>query len=132
MSTLSPELAAKVLNLIAVSNEIFKRHEEERSKTAQYESIAQELAPKIARRLVEQDIIDKDSETKLVDTLKKSASSAIELLHDVIKAVSTPRSNYPYQTLGAPYQPTTPSVSRYSDIPPEMVEGFVINVQNLR
>lgn len=122
----------KVLDLIAVSNEIFKRYSEERSKTAQYEAVAQELAPKIARRLVEQDIIDPDTEPKVIDTLTKSASSAVELLHDVIKAIGSSGASKS-SSLGVPYssmasQPTT----RYADIRPEYVEGFVIDVNKLR
>lgn len=119
-----------IVTLISVANEIFKRYEEQQTKTAQYESLAQELAPKIARKLVRKSLIDKEDEEQICTTLTKSASSAINMLYEVVDSITDVSKTD--TTFGYPYSSNGFNPRNATDIKPEHLDGFVIDISRLR
>lgn len=122
------------VKLIAIANEVFHRLDEERSKTAKYEATVEEYGQKIAKKLASQGLIDQDDVERVQATLRNSPSAAVELLHDLVKAMEDVKTaSTRYNSLGQPYSAPSYRASRHaSDINPALIEGFSIDISRLR
>lgn len=120
------------LKLITVANEMYKRYQEKLEKEAQYQSVAEQLAPRIVNKLVQNGIVNSSDATDLQDVLVKSGSAAIELLDNVVSTVdafNVHSAATPAYTMGRPHQ-TTPY--KYEDIDHTLIDGFVVDINKLR
>lgn len=128
----------KVAELIAISNEIFKRYNDLLEKQAQYESFVDEYGSNIVKKLVENDVIDQEQANDVLATMKKSATAPVKLLDTVVRAldamqVKLASTSSPVH-IGYPYNQSSARdlARKYSDIDTTVLDDFVIDISQLR
>lgn len=114
----------KIIQLTTYAQELARRHNELLKKEAQYSATAEELIPKIVRRLRQVNVLS-DAQLEAVEAnMKKSASSTLELLDEITKSISVGQG----PTLGTPHRTPT----HYDTFENVDISDFTIDISKLR
>lgn len=122
---------SKVVALVGMVNELIRRVGDYRVKEAQYEQHVDDLADETVEGLVELDLLSQDRADATRETLKKSAATAVDMLHTLVKHAKTQRQPVSIGTAYSPAgygAPTVPAESAHTRPRFVEVDDLVIDV----